>query len=183
MANELWTIGHSTRTFPDFLEILRSHDIRMLVDVRRYPVSRRHPQFNADALSRALTGSGIEYTALGDLGGRRKPQPNSINLGWRNDSFRGYADYMQTGSFQHALRALLSLASRVRTAILCAEAVPWRCHRSLIADSAVHLDWRVHHILTREKADAHTLCDFAQSDGDRLIYPPADASSKSLRLF
>jgi len=180
---DLWTIGHSTRSFTDFFEILRAHQIRVLVDVRRYPVSRRHPQFNAEALREGLVDHGIEYRAMGGLGGRRKPQPDSVNLGWHNESFRGYADYMQTAAFQHALEPLLSLACQARTAILCAEAVPWRCHRSLIADAAVSQGWHVHHILTRDKADAHALCPFAKTEEGRVTYPGSGGPTKEPRLF
>src|SRR6185295_18320904 len=160
-----------------------AHHIRAVVDVRRYPVSRRHPHFNSDALQKGLASSDIEYRLLGGLGGRRKTQPDSVNLGWRNESFRGYADYMQTETFRHALQSLLSLASEAPTAIMCAEAVPWRCHRSLISDAVVSRGWRLHHILTHDRVDAHILCPFAKSDGDSLIYPGPDGPSDEPRLF
>lgn len=180
---DLWTIGHSTRSFFDFLEILSAHQIRALVDVRRYPLSRRHPHFNTETLQKSLTACDIEYRLLSGLGGRRKPRPDSVNLGWRNESFRGYADYMQTEAFRHALESLLALASGARTAIMCAEAVPWRCHRSLIADAVVSQGWRVHHILSRDKVDGHILCPFATIDGGSLTYPGLTGPTNELSLF
>ena len=183
MLQDLWTVGHSTRSFPDFLALLHAGEIRVLVDVRRYPVSRRHPQFNMEALSTTLPDHGIEYRPMGDLGGRRKALPDSVNRGWRNESFRGYADYMQTDAFRQVLEDLLSLAAAARTAIMCAEAVPWRCHRSLISDAVVSRGWKVHHILSRDQVDPHTLCAFAKTDGSLLTYPAPDGTIREPRLF
>ena len=180
---ELWTVGHSTRSFADFLEMLHAQRIQLLVDVRRYPLSRRHPQFNADAIQHALQNSGIEYRPMAGLGGRRSPQPDSPNLGWRNASFRGYADYMQTEPFRLALASLVSAASQARTAVMCAEAVPWRCHRSLIADAVVSQGWRVLHILANHKVDVHALCSFARIDDGRVTYPRPQESDTESRLF
>ena len=180
---ELWTIGHSTRSFAEFLEMLHAQRIQVLVDVRRYPMSRRHPQFNAEALQQTLKGIGLEYRPMAGLGGRRSPQPDSPNVGWRNASFRGYADYMQTEPFRLALASLSSIASQARTAVMCAEAVPWRCHRSLIADAMTSQGWRVLHILAKDKVDAHSLCAFARIDDGRVTYPRSEESDPESRLF
>ena len=160
--------------------MLRAHHIRAVVDVRRYPVSRRHPHFNTEALQKALAPHDIEYRLLGGLGGRRKTQPDSVNLGWRNESFRGYADYMQTETFRHALESLLSLASEAPTAIMCAEAVPWRCHRRLISDALIARGVEVLHILGPGHADPHELDPNARLlPGGRLLYagPPEEQRS------
>ena len=134
-SRALYTIGHSTRTADALVELLRAHRIEMLVDVRTIPRSRHNPQFNRDALAQSLAAAGIDYAHHPALGGLRHPRKDSVNLGWRNASFRGYADYMQTAEFARALDALEALADARRTAIMCAEAVPWRCHRGLIADA------------------------------------------------
>jgi uncharacterized protein (DUF488 family) len=130
----VWTIGHSTLPIEEFIPLLTGHGIEVLADVRRFPGSRRHPQFGADALSVALGAAGIRYEAFPGLGGRRDPRPDSVNLAWRNASFRGYADYMETREFRAAIERLLAMARAHRTAVMCAEAVWWRCHRGLIAD-------------------------------------------------
>ena len=142
----LWTIGHSTRSLEDFLALLRAHDITRVVDVRRFPGSRRYPHFNSDTLSRALDTSGIAYTHMPELGGRRTPRPDSPHTAWRNAAFRGYADYMDTPEFVVAADKLAELARRDRVAIMCSEAVWWRCHRSMIADYFLAHGWRVMHI-------------------------------------
>lgn len=133
----VFTVGHSTRTRNDFIELLRAHDVRQLMDVRTIPRSRHNPQFNREVLSRALRRSGIGYRHMKGLGGLRHSRPDSINTAWRNKSFRGYADYMQTSDFRSALRKLIAIARKKRLALMCAEAVPWRCHRSLIGDAEV----------------------------------------------
>ncbi len=130
----LYTIGHSTRTLEEFLDLLQAHGIQELVDVRTIPQSRRYPHFGKDALATALKEAGIVYTHLPQLGGLRHTTKDSVNTGWRNLSFRGYADYMATNAFEEGLQALKAIAEQRITAIMCAEAVPWRCHRSLIAD-------------------------------------------------
>ena len=166
------TIGHSTREFPEFLGLLESRGIRHVVDVRRYPASRRHPQYASAALEQALRAAGIAYTHEQDLGGRRQPRPDSPNTGWRSASFRGYADYMNTDAFQAALAQLIALAGQARTAVMCAEAVPWRCHRQLIADALVARGHEVGHILSLERVDAHRLTPFARIESDgRVRYP------------
>src|SRR5262249_33548428 len=133
----LHTVGHSTRPIEELIALLRAHGVAQLVDVRTIPRSRRHPQFDREILPGALGPAGIGYAHMGGLGGLRAPRPDSVNLGWRNAGFRGYADYMQTADFTASLERLLTVARGVSTAIMCAEAVPWRCHRSLIADALV----------------------------------------------
>ena len=167
----LWTIGHSTRTWEEFLALLREHAIARLVDVRHYPGSARVPWTNRTVLAEHLAEAQIGYEHLEDLGGYRAPRPDSENLGWRNESFRGYADYMGTAAFRTALEQLITLAKERRTAILCAEAVPWRCHRGLLSDALVVRGVRVVHILAPGKAQDHTLTPFARLRGGQLTYP------------
>jgi len=156
------TIGHSTREFSEFLRLLESHGIGSVVDVRRYPASRRHPQYARAALEQALAAAGIAYTHEGDLGGRRQPRPDSPNSAWRSSSFRGYADYMDSEPFQAALGRVITLSGQSAIAVMCAEAVPWRCHRQLIADALVARGHEVRHILTADRADVHRLSPFAR---------------------
>ena len=136
-AGTVFTLGHSTLPIERFVALLARYGIEQLADVRTVPRSRRNPQFNADALSESLRTVGISYVPFRELGGLRKPRPDSPNSGWRNESFRGYADYMQTPEFEAGLSRLVELGAKQRTAIMCAEAVPWRCHRSLVADALV----------------------------------------------
>ena len=164
------TIGHSTRTLEAFLGLLRREDIRHVVDVRRYPASRRHPHFESVALERALGAAGIAYSHVPSLGGRRNANPMSPNVGWRNASFRGYADHMATFEFEAALDALVVIASRVPTTLMCAEAVPWRCHRTLIADALVARGHDVFHILDAA-ASPHKLTSFAVIRNGCVEYP------------
>ena len=171
----LWTIGHSTRPIDEFIALLKAHTIAELIDVRTVPRSRHNPQFNTDALAQSLANAAISYQHTAALGGLRKPQKDSINTGWRNESFRGYADYMQTVEFQRALEELMAKRRSIRIAVMCAEAVPWRCHRSLIADSLVSRGWEVRHIMTTEKADQHHMTSFAVSENGALTYPDPDA--------
>lgn len=168
---QLWTIGHSTRTFDDFLSLLRAWRIETLADVRTVPRSRRHPHFNTDALAASLPEQGIAYVHIPELGGFRKTRDDSPNMAWQNESFRGYADYMQTPAFEAALRDLIALAGESRVAIMCAEAVPWRCHRSLIADALVARGCDVAHIMSDTKANPHTITKFAHIEGPRVTYP------------
>jgi uncharacterized protein (DUF488 family) len=169
----VYTIGHSTREFSEFLELLESQEIRHVVDVRRYPASRRYPQYARATLEQALGVAGVTYTHEVDLGGRRQPRPDSPHTGWRSLSFRGYADYMDTDAFEAALGRLIAHAQQSRAAVMCAEAVPWRCHRQLIADALVARGHEVGHILSPDRVDAHRLTPFARviSDG-RVRYPP-----------
>jgi uncharacterized protein (DUF488 family) len=166
------TIGHSTRPIEEFVQILHTHDVRRLVDVRTVPGSRRNPQFGSAALSDSLKAAGIEYVHMKALGGLRKPRPDSINLGWKNESFRAYADYMQTAEFDASIDHLIQLAREKRTVIMCAEAVPWRCHRSLIADALIARGVSVEHIMSEKRRDLHRLTAFAQRTGLRITYPP-----------
>jgi uncharacterized protein (DUF488 family) len=179
----LWTIGHSTRQIGEFTDLLRAHEIRLLADVRTIPRSRHNPQFNTDALALSLRDAGLQYRHLPELGGLRKPKKDSVNDGWRNASFRGYADYLQTEEFRRALEELMAYSTGTKTAIMCAEAVPWRCHRSLIADALVVRGWEVRHILSPVKADEHQLTSFVVTDGDRLIYPQPVDPLDPPRLF
>ena len=170
------TIGHSTRSIEEFIDLLQAHGVTLVVDVRTVPRSRRNPQFNRDALPQSLSAVEIGYRHMAGLGGLRRPAPDSPNTGWRNDSFRGYADYMQTPEFEEQLRALLELAPQERLALMCAEAVPWRCHRSLIADALVVRGWSVEHILSATRRQPHTLTPWARVDGTRIAYPLAPTS-------
>lgn len=168
----IYTIGHSTRTIEEFLELLREHEIRTLADVRRFPGSRRYPQFGSEALARALAQAGIAYRHVEALGGRRRPRPDSPNDAWRNPQFRGYADHMDTPEFGSALAALLQAAADSRLAIMCAEAVPWQCHRQLISDALVARGVRVVHILEPGKTSDHELSEHARvTRAGRVAYP------------
>jgi uncharacterized protein (DUF488 family) len=159
-----------------FLAVLRAHGVERLADVRTVPRSRRNPQFNADELALSLRAAGVEYVPLRELGGLRKPRADSPNAGWRNDSFRGYADYMQTPEFAHGLERLLELGRERRTAIMCAEAMPWRCHRSLVADALAVRGVSVVEILGETEQREHALTPFARVQGTTITYPPAQAS-------
>lgn len=171
----IWTIGHSTRPIREFTNLLRAHGIALLVDVRTIPRSRYNPQFNTDTLALSLRDAGLLYRHLPELGGLRKPKKDSFNDGWRNASFRGYADYMQTEEFRKAIDALMTFGRQEQTTVMCAEAVPWRCHRSLIADALVARGWEVRHILSQVKADGHRPTPFAVINGITVVYPqPAD---------
>jgi uncharacterized protein (DUF488 family) len=174
----MWTIGHSTRPVSEFTDLLLAHQSSLLIDVRTVPRSRYNPQFNSETLAQSLRDVGLQYHHLAGLGGLRKPKKDSINDGWRNASFRGYADYMQTEEFQSALEELIGYGTDNNTAIMCAEAVPWRCHRSLIADALTSRGWDIRHIMSREKANPHVLTSFAHVEEGRLIYPkPTDLPS------
>ena len=168
------TIGHSTRPLDTFVDLLRAHRVDTLVDVRTVPRSRRHPQFNRESLPESLRAAGIGYTHMPGLGGLRHPRCDSINTGWRNAGFRGYADHMQTPEFDENLRALVDRARRERVAIMCAEAVPWRCHRSLIADALTARGIGVGHILSAERAQPHRLTPFARVEGSTVTYPSSE---------
>lgn len=171
----LYTIGHSTRTLEEFLDLLQAHGIQELVDVRTIPQSRRYPHFGKDALAAALKEAGIVYTHLPQLGGLRHTTKDSVNTGWRNLSFRGYADYMATDAFEEGLQALKAIAEQRITAIMCAEAVPWRCHRSLIADALTEQGWRVLHISSKTTAKSHELTPFLTVQNGKLIYPAPES--------
>ncbi|MDQ3282670.1 MAG: DUF488 domain-containing protein, partial [Acidobacteriota bacterium] len=170
MLNRIYTIGHSTRSPEEFVALLREHGVTRLADIRRYPGSRRYPHFAGESLQQTLPQHGIEYVHFPELGGRRKPLRNSPNRAWENEQFRGYADHMATAEFAHAVEALL--ASERDTAYMCAEAVPWRCHRNLLSDELVRRGIDVTHILAPGKAQKHVLNKMARIDGDRVVYPP-----------
>ena len=170
---ELFTIGHSTLAIEEFVALLHTHAIEHVVDVRRFPASRRHPHFARDALAKTLATEGLDYTHMEALGGRRAARPDSPNDAWRNASFRGYADYLQTGEFREALDRVLDLAAEQRVVVMCAEAVPWRCHRNLIADAVTARGVEVYHI-TGTKAAVHKLSPHAVKGSDgTLTYPAA----------
>ena len=181
-AVALFTVGHSTHPIEEFLRILEAYGIRQLVDVRTIPRSKHNPQFNQENLAASLKGAGIVYRHMPGLGGLRKPRRDSINTGWRNASFRGYADYMQTSEFRENLGCLIGIASGTATAIMCAEAVPWRCHRSLIADALVARGVAVQEILSAAKVQPHTLTPFAKIDHAEVTYPGSDVSNLRLQF-
>lgn len=172
----LYTVGHSTRPREEFSSILQAFAVRILVDIRTIPRSRRNPQYNQDTLPKWLAECGIGYRHCPDLGGLRHPRKDSINRAWRNDSFRGFADYMQTPEFARAIDGLIVLASEQTATIMCAEAVPWRCHRSLIADALAVRGVAVQHIMSAHSAKTHELTSWAQVDGIRVTYPAAQRS-------
>jgi uncharacterized protein (DUF488 family) len=172
----IFTIGHSTHPIEHFIELLQANAIAQLIDIRTIPKSRRNPQFNSDALAASLRAADIRYLHMKDLGGLRHPRKDSINLGWRNDSFRGYADYMQTEEFAAALARAIELAKEFPTALMCAEAVPWRCHRSLVSDALAVRGIRVLEIIGPAKPKEHTLTPFARVHGIQTTYPPDQAS-------
>lgn len=166
----IWTIGHSTHTLEVFLQMLEHFRIKHLVDIRNYPGSRRYPHFNKESLENSLPLNGIEYLHLKDLGGRRTPVKDSINTGWKNTSFRGYADYMQTEEFKNAVHLIQRLAEKNRTAYMCSEAVWWRCHRSLVSDYLKINGWTVMHITSVDKEQEHRYTSPAKIVDGRLSY-------------
>jgi uncharacterized protein (DUF488 family) len=175
-AGTVFTVGHSTLAIEEFIAELRAYGIERLADIRTVPRSRHNPQFNEDALAESLKAAGLEYVPMKELGGLRHPQKDSPNAGWRNKGFRGYADYMQTPAFERALEALIAMSSEKRTAIMCAEAVPWRCHRSLVADALNVRGVPVVEILSGSSARPHKLTPFARVEGGKITYPPDQAS-------
>jgi uncharacterized protein (DUF488 family) len=166
------TVGHSTRPLETFIQLLQAHGVKRVSDVRTVPRSRRNPQFNGETLPNTLSQAKIRYTHLKELGGLRHPRPDSLNTGWRNASFRGFADYMQTPEFAAGLAKLMRLASRAQVAVMCAEAVPWRCHRSLIADALLVRGVRVEHITSATRRQIHKLTPFARVSHGQVTYPP-----------
>jgi uncharacterized protein (DUF488 family) len=177
----IFTLGHSTRPIEELLSLLAENGVRTLVDVRRFPASRRHPQFSRDSLAASLAGSGISYIHESDLGGRRPARPDSPHRAWRVEAFRGYADHMETPAFQAALARLIERGARETVAILCAEAVPWRCHRRLIADALVAQGVPVQNILGPGRAEPHELDPKARVlPGGRLLYDGPEGDQPSL---
>jgi uncharacterized protein (DUF488 family) len=183
VVRAVFTVGHSTRTLEAFIELLRAHGVTRLLDVRTVPRSRVNPQFNRETLPGALRGAGIAYDHLPDLGGLRHPWDDSPNLAWRNASFRGFADYMQTPEFAAGLETVIELARREQVALMCSEAVPWRCHRSLIADALTVRGVQVEHILRVTRRQVHALTPWARVEGERLTYPARpEASSERTKI-
>lgn len=172
MAETIFTIGHSTRPIDDFIRMLNAHGVRRIADVRTIPKSRHNPQYNGTELEASLGAAGLGYQRLEALGGLRHTTADSINGAWRNASFRGYADYMQTPAFAAAVDDLVELGAREPVAIMCAEAVPWRCHRSLVGDALLVRGIRVLDIMSETDARPHAITRFASVDGETITYPP-----------
>ncbi len=167
----IYTIGHSTRSAAEFVGLLKAHGVAQVADVRKMPMSRRHPHFSREALAATLAKEGIAYRHFGDLGGLRRPDPHSVNTGLRNASFRGYADYMLTDAFERALLDLLQFSEAGLTAVMCAEAVWWRCHRKLLSDFLLVRGVQVRHILSTVSPKPHDLSEFARPTSGRVTYP------------
>lgn len=172
MPFSVFTVGHSTRTSAEFVQLLQAHGVTQVADVRTVPRSRHNPQFDRETLPQTLQAAGIGYIHLPGLGGLRHTRADSPNKAWRNASFRGFADYMQTAEFDLSLLQLLDLAAQGQVVLMCAEAVPWRCHRSLIADALVVRGVSVEHITGASHRHLHTLTPWAQVNGQRITYPP-----------
>ncbi len=172
--NTIWTIGHSTHTFEDFLRILKSFEIDLVADIRNFPGSKRYPQFNKDVLERSLPEHQLTYVHLKSLGGRRKAQVHSKNTGWQLAAFRGYADYMETAQFQEAILQLEAYARKSRVAYMCAEAVWWSCHRALVSDYLKQRGWQVFHIMAEGKAVEHPYTSPARIEKGKLVYSKPD---------
>ncbi len=165
------TIGHSTRTLEFFIRMLKAHEVTQIVDIRTLPRSKHVPQFNIETLPGELGAAGIDYSHFPGLGGFRHPLKDSINTGWKNAHFRGFADYMQTREFEESLNSMVKSAEQKRTALMCAEAVPWRCHRSLIADALLVRGIQVYHITSLSRAQLHKVTPFASVTNLRITYP------------
>lgn len=174
----IYTIGHSTHSIEEFIALLQATGIKVLVDVRTVPRSRHNPQFEKNALRTSLSEEEIGYTHMAGLGGLRRPRKDSPNNGWRNESFRGYADYMQTDAFHTALNELQELAQQHTTVIMCAEAVPWRCHRSLIADALSVQGWQVLDVISGKAATEHKLTPFLKVEDGRMMYPEVEGQEE-----
>lgn len=170
---QIWTIGHSTHPLQEFLEWLAAHHIKTLVDIRRYPGSRRYPHFKKEAMQESLPNHGFTYHHFEKLGGRRKARPDSVNKVWRHPSFRGYADYMETRDFVETAAELEQLALKGRTVIMCSEAVWWSCHRAMLSDYLKSCDWQVHHIMGPAKTTEHPYTKPARIVGGKLVYTEA----------
>lgn len=170
MTKLIYTIGHSTHPMEDFIDLLKGYEIKMLIDVRTIPKSRHNPQFNKETLETVLSESGIQYHHLSKLGGLRHTSKASVNVGWNNLSFRGFADYMQTPVFLQGIEELEILGKKHKSVIMCAEALPWRCHRSLIADALTLRKWKVLHIISQKSAKLHELTSFLHIENGQLVY-------------
>ena len=180
MHHRIWTIGHSTTPIGEFIALLKAHEIQRLIDVRTVPHSRYNPQFNTESFVNSVSGAAVSYQHSARLGGLQKPKKDSVKTGWRNDSFRGFADYMQSEMFWNTLEQLMADSQVLRTAIMCAEAMPWQCHRSLIADALASRGYEVQHILSSTQSEPHGLTSFATFENGMLFYPE---SADCLRLF
>ncbi|MAL99221.1 MAG: hypothetical protein CL583_12335 [Alteromonadaceae bacterium] len=178
MPSTLWTLGHSSRSWEEFLQLLKSQTIEFVVDVRRFAGSRKHPQFGQDELADRLAEAGVGYLMVEELGGRRKPDPDSANTIWRHPSFRAYADHMETAEYQAGRERLLEKARKHRTAVMCSEAVWWRCHRSMIADDLKIAGVQVLHIMSPTKTVEHPFTAPASEQHGDLVYGPATKSEK-----
>ncbi len=177
--NFLFTVGHSNHPIEKFLEILRAHRIECVLDVRRFPASRKWPHFDAENLAASLRAAAIQYAGMPRLGGRRKPRPDSPHTAWRVDAFRGYADFMETAEFAAGLEQVVALAQEKRSALMCAEALPWRCHRSLIADALMARGWEVFEILSGAEGRPRRFPPFARMEGTRVIYDKGELSLRA----
>jgi uncharacterized protein (DUF488 family) len=173
----IFTIGHSTKPIEEFIALLQSNGVKCVLDVRTIPRSRRNPQFNSEVLEAALGAAGIDYLHVKALGGLRHAKKDSVNLGWHNASFRGYADYMQTEDFEGGLERAIRKSQEVQCALMCAEAVPWRCHRSLVADALTTRGISVEHILSGSKRRPHEMTPFARVRGTQVTYPSENEQS------
>ena len=177
----VFTIGHSTRSAEDFIALLRREGVERVYDVRTFAGSRRYPHFNSDALAKRLCAEGIAYEHHPELGGRRRPTPGAPPTAWRNEGFRGYAEYMRSDSFKHAIDGLIEAGHELPTAIMCSEAVPWRCHRTMVSDALVARGVEVRHILGA-KTSEHTLTPFAVVRDGEVSYPPSELEQPELDL-
>jgi uncharacterized protein (DUF488 family) len=171
MPRSIFTVGHSTHPIEEFVDLLKAHGVEQLVDVRTIPKSRHNPQFNSEALDPTLASQGILYTHMPALGGLRHARKDSVNTAWRNASFRGYADYMQTPEFSQGIHSLIGLGRARQTVIMCAEAVPWRCHRSLIGDALLARGIAVEDIMSKSIRKPHACTSYAKIDGEKVTYP------------
>lgn len=172
--NKVYTLGHTTRSIEEFVNILKHYGIQIVVDVRTIPKSRHNPQFEGSNLEKSLETAGMSYIHIRELGGLRNPKKDSQNMEWRNTSFRGYADHMESEEFKQGLDMLKKIASEHKTVIICAEAVPWRCHRNLIADALTVQDWDVEHIMTEKVVSKHKLTEFLKVVDGKLTYPKSE---------
>ena len=181
----VFTIGHSTRTLEEFVEILKAYRVNLLVDVRTVPRSRHNPQFNKEPLPASLKQDGIRYIHMPEIGGLRHPKRDSINLAWKNSGFRGYADYMQTQEFTDNLLKIVALARENCLALMCAEALPWKCHRNLLSDALVVRHLKVEHIISKDSTINHQLTEFAHVEGTKITYPlyTKETPQRTLRDF
>lgn len=182
MDKEIFTVGHSTRSIEDLIALLKGHEIQTVIDIRSIPKSRHNPQFNQDILRQSLKNRRIGYRYFKELGGLRRPLKDSLNTGWINASFRGYADYMQTDTFEKGLEKLEKIAQKKRCVLLCAEAAFWRCHRSLVADALLARKWKVFHIQSKKNAKRHKRTPFLKIKKGKLFYLASSLKAASLSL-